>query len=64
MTYGKPCKFYENSRCTIKGKYCDLNCDQFFNDEDSKFYDRVDPFAQWRIEEPGGGIKNPGLKLQ
>ena len=64
MSYGKACKFYENSRCILGGKYCDLNCDQLFNDEDSRFYDKVDALTQWRLEEAERKIKIPGLKIQ
>jgi hypothetical protein len=64
MIREKSCKFYENSRCILGGKYCDLNCDQLFSDEDFKFYDKTDAFTQWRIEEVEKKIGNSGLKLQ
>ncbi len=38
----KACKFYRSSRCTLKGKFCDLNCNQAFYDQDGGFSDKED----------------------
>ena len=63
MTFGKACKFYEDSKCLLQGKYCDLNCNHFFSDEDALFYDRVDTFSQWQREEVERKIRFPRSRL-
>ena len=63
MTIGRPCKFYENSRCVLGGKYCDLNCDQLFRDEDFQFYDEINTLSQWRLEEVEREMGSSGWKL-
>jgi hypothetical protein len=66
MALLKSCKFYENSRCILGGKYCDLNCDQIFRDGDFQFYDQIDTLGQWRLEEVTRerDIGSPGWKLR
>jgi hypothetical protein len=64
MTFGKSCKFYENSRCILEGNFCDLNCDRLFTDEDFKFYDKNDTLTQWRIEEVEREIESQRGKLR
>jgi len=38
----KACKYYRNSRCALKNKFCDLNCNQVFFDQDGGFSDKED----------------------
>jgi len=38
----KACKYYRNSRCALKNKFCDLNCNQAFFDQDGGFSDKED----------------------
>jgi hypothetical protein len=64
MTFGKSCKFYENSRCILEGNFCDLNCDRLFTDEGFKFYDKNDTLTQWRIEEVEREIESQRGKLR
>ncbi len=45
------CKFYENSICTIKNSYCDLNCDQATRGKDIQSYDETDIFTRWQAEK-------------
>ncbi len=33
----KTCKFYENSKCVLKDKFCDLNCNQMFFEDGDEF---------------------------
>jgi len=64
MTIRRSCKFYENSKCILGGKYCDLNCDQILRDEDFQFYDEISTLSQWRLEEVEREIGSPGWKLR
>ena len=64
MNFGKSCKFYENSRCILKGNYCDLSCDRFQSDEDLNFYDKTDALTRWRMEAGGKAIESSGWKLR
>jgi len=51
MTFGKSCKFYQDSKCILEGGYCDLDCNRLISDEDFRFYDKIDSLTQWRMEE-------------
>ncbi len=64
MSFERSCKFYENSRCILGGNFCDLNCEQLFNDDDFKFYDKIDSLTQWRMEEAEREIESSGWKLK
>jgi hypothetical protein len=64
MNFGKSCKFYENSRCILLGNYCDLSCNRFVSDEDSQFYDKIDVFTRWRMEEVEKETGSSGWKLR
>ena len=64
MTIRRSCKFYENSRCMLGGKYCDLNCDQLFKDEDFQSYDDINTLTQWRLEEVERDMGSSGWKLR
>jgi len=46
----KACKFYQSSKCTLKEKFCDLNCNQAFGDPDSEFLDKVDGPTRWNTD--------------
>lgn len=49
----KACKFYRSSRCTLKEKFCDLNCNQAFYDQDGGFSDKMDhPLWETGTKEP------------
>jgi hypothetical protein len=64
MTFGKACKFYEDSRCILRGNFCDLDCNQLVSDEDFRFYDKMDVLTQWRVEEAEKEIENSRWKLR
>jgi len=46
----KTCKFYLSSRCLLKGKFCDLNCNQAFSDPDNEFSDKADSPTRWQTD--------------
>ena len=62
MSFEKSCKFYQDSKCTLKGGCCDLNCDMADSDRGNQFYDEIDTFTKWRIEREQKE-ENSGLKL-
>ncbi len=62
MTLRTPCKFYEDSKCILKGRYCDLNCNRLFNDEDFDSYDKTDSLNKWRMKEGEKEMKNSGWR--
>lgn len=43
MLLGRSCKFYENSRCLLKGFFCDLSCCQMgsYGDESYELVEEV-----------------------
>jgi hypothetical protein len=54
MTFWRSCKFYENSKCSLQGGYCDLGCNQTRAERSIKSYDEIDPFTQWQMGEDEG----------
>lgn len=50
MTFVESCIYYQDSKCVLKGGCCDLNCDMGETDKGNKFYDEIDPFTKWQIE--------------
>ena len=63
MSFGKACKFYQDSKCILKGGCCDLNCELTNFGRRDQFYDEMDPFAELRIEKaPREDIKS-GWKM-
>jgi len=54
------CKYYRNSKCTLEGSYCDLNCNQPNRGEVSRSYDENDVFTQWQMEEEEKGARISG----
>ncbi len=64
MNFGRSCKFYENSRCILHGKYCDLICDRFRGEEDFRFYDRIDALTRWRMETGEKVVERSGWKAR
>jgi len=59
MGFWKSCKFYQDSRCSLKGHYCDLNCNQM-RDEGAYFSDQSDSPSQWRRKGEGVKISENG----
>ena len=51
MSFEKSCKFYQDSKCMLKGGCCDLNCELTNSDRGDQFYDEIDTFRKWRIEK-------------
>ena len=51
MSLEKSCKFFQDSKCILGGRYCDLDCNRLMSDEDFRFYDKMDALTQWNIEE-------------
>jgi len=64
MSFEKFCKFYQDSKCILKGGYCDLDCNRLMSDEDFRFYDKMDALTQWQIEEVENEIGGPGGRLK
>ena len=64
MSFEKSCKFYQDSKCILKGGYCDLDCNRLMSDEDFRFYDKMDALTQWQIEEVENEIEGPGGRLK
>jgi len=50
MTFVESCIYYQDSKCVLKGGCCDLNCDMADTDKGNQFYDEIDPFTKWQIE--------------
>jgi hypothetical protein len=50
MALGSSCKFYDNSKCTLEGKFCDLDCSRLLEQIESRLGEKVDPFIQWQRE--------------
>ena len=50
MALGSSCKFYDNSKCTLEGKFCDLNCSQLLDQIESRVGEKIDPFTQFQKE--------------
>jgi hypothetical protein len=51
MALVESCIFYEDSKCMLKGGYCDLDCSLSKNDHATQFYDEIDTFTKWQIEK-------------
>ena len=51
MTFLESCVYYQDSKCTLKGSCCDLNCGMIESDRDNLTNDESDPFAKWGIEK-------------
>lgn len=51
MMFERSCKFYENSRCILEGRYCDLDCNRLFSEGDLQFSKHTDTLARWQMEE-------------
>jgi len=52
MSFEKSCKYFQDSKCTLKGGCCDLNCDiAHSSDRDNLFCDEIDTFTQWWLEK-------------
>ena len=51
MSFEKSCKFYQDSKCMIKGGCCDLDCGLTNTERDNQLYDEVDEFTKWRMEK-------------
>jgi hypothetical protein len=47
MALIESCIFYEDSRCTLKGGCCDLDCNLTKNDMVSHRHGEMDPFTEW-----------------
>jgi len=63
MSFEKSCKFYQDSKCILKGGCCDLNCELTNSDRSDEFYDVVDAFTKWRIEKAQQEDVKSGWKL-
>jgi len=50
MSFEKSCKFYEDSKCILKGGCCDLDCGLTDSERSNPFIDEIDAFTEWRIE--------------
>ena len=46
----KSCKFYESSMCLLKEKFCDLNCNQMFFDDDSEISQKEENPVRWQTD--------------
>ena len=64
MISWEPCKFYEDSKCILKGRYCDLNCNQLFYDEDFDSYEKKDILTRSRVKEVEKEIRSSGWRLR
>ena len=63
MSFEKSCKFYQDSKCNLKGGCCDLYCELMDFGRRYQFDDEMDPFTDWRVEKiPREDIKS-GWKL-
>jgi hypothetical protein len=51
MTFLESCIYYQDSKCTLKGGCCDLNCGMAESDRGNLTYDESDPFVKWQIEK-------------
>jgi hypothetical protein len=51
MTFGKSCKFYEDSKCILSGGCCDLDCSLANSERDNPFYDEYDEFTKWKMKK-------------
>jgi len=51
MTFLESCIYYQDSKCTLKGSCCDLNCGMTESEKDNLTYDENDPFAKWGTEK-------------
>ncbi|RPJ02345.1 MAG: hypothetical protein EHM36_12615 [Deltaproteobacteria bacterium] len=47
---GKTCKFYLDSMCLLKQKFCDLNCNQMFYEDDSELSQNTESPTRWQTE--------------
>ncbi len=63
MSFEKSCKFYQDSKCILKGGCCDLNCELTNFDRSDQFYDEIDTFTEWRIKRTQQEDIKPGWKL-
>ncbi len=64
MILGKLCEFYESSKCILKGKYCDLNCNRLFNEEESDSYEKSELQTKWQMKEKNNVIERSGWRLK
>ena len=46
----KACKFYQSSKCILKDKFCDLNCNQAFSGYDGEFSEQVEKSTRWQTD--------------
>jgi len=63
MSFEKSCKFYQDSKCILKGGCCDLNCELTNSDRSDQFYDEIDAFTKWQIEKAQQEDVKSGWKL-
>jgi hypothetical protein len=62
MSFEKSCKYYQDSKCILKGGCCDLNCDMADSNGGNHYYDEIDTFTKWWVEREQRE-ENSGLKL-
>jgi len=46
----KACKFYQSSKCILKDKFCDLNCNQAFFEEDTELSREMVNPTRWQMD--------------
>lgn len=51
MSFDKCCQFYQDSKCILKGGCCDLDCGLTFPETDYSFYDDLDEFTKWKLDQ-------------